>query len=84
MSIRDLLLNILIGIGFVGFVIGVSVLETLPFWALIIVAAIVWLIYIVIVVRDHYHDIKYPLLRYRPAAEPKRPQSIYDQAKEKN
>ena len=87
MSIRDLFLNLLIGIGFVGFVVAVSALETIPFWVAVIVAALLWLVYIVLVIRDHARDIKYPILRYRPAPVATRPepQPIFDQdQKEEN
>lgn len=87
MSIRDLLLNVLIGIGVALFVAFVVVAESLPMWVLVIVAVVVWAIYIVIVIRDHQRDIKYPLLRYRPAPTttrvPRAPQATpYDQEKE--
>ena len=89
MSIRDLLLNILIGFGFVGFVFATSLLDSMPLIVAQIVAVILWLIYIVIVIRDHQRDIKYPLIRYRPdksnpTRTPKRPQTTpYDQEEDK-
>jgi len=84
MSIRDLLLNVLIGIGVALFVAFVAVAESLPMWVLVIVAVVVWAMYIVIVIRDHQRDIKYPLVRLRPTPPtrrtPRAPQvTPYDQ-----
>ena len=88
MSIRDLLLNVLIGIGVALFVAFVVVAESLPMWVLVIVAIVVWLVYIVIVIRDHQRDIKYPLVRVRPTPTarrtPRAPQATpYDQEEDK-
>lgn len=66
MSIRDLLLNILIGLGVAAFIFMVSVLDSIPFWILVILAIIAWATYIIIVIRDHSRDIKYPIVRVRP------------------
>lgn len=66
MSIRDLLLNILIGFGVCAFILFVIAVDSLPIWILVIAAIVVWVVYIVIVVRDHSRDIRYPILRYRP------------------
>lgn len=84
MSIRDLLLNALIGIGLVFGIVFVAVSDSLPMWFLIILAMIFWVVYIVIVIRDHQRDIKYPLVRLRPSDPPirtiKPPQTeVYDQ-----
>ena len=84
MSIRDLLLNILLAI-FLAFVLTfIAVADSLPMWVLGVAAVIVWVVYIVIVVRDHQRDIKYPIIRYRPTDPPirtiKPPQTaVYDQ-----
>lgn len=66
MSIRDLLLNILIGLGVAAFIFLMSALDSLQFWILLVLALIVWAMYIVIVIRDHSRDIKYPVVRVRP------------------
>ncbi len=84
MTIRDLLLNVLIGIALLPFIFLVAAADSLPMWLLLVVAAILWVVYIVIVIRDHARDIKYPVLRYRPPATttraPKAPQTTpYDQ-----
>lgn len=88
MSVRDFLLNLLIAFGIASFVIVVAAMDSLPMWVLGVLAFLVWVIYIVIVVRDHQRDIKFPLIRYRPN-EPqdrviKAPQTaIYDQEEDK-
>lgn len=84
MSIRDMLLNSLIAIGLALMIVFVAMADSLPLWILIIVAVIVWAGYIVLVIRDHQRDIKYPVVRYRPTDPPirtiKPPQTtVYDQ-----
>lgn len=81
MSVRDWLLNVLIGIGFFGFIAAISNLDTLPFYAAVIIAVLLWVIYIILVIRDHQRDIRYPIIRYRPdETNPRQtPQPIYDQ-----
>lgn len=88
MSIRNLLLNILIAI-FLAFVLTfIAVADSLPMWLLGIAAVVVWVIYVVLVIRDHQRDIKYPVIRYRPTELPavrtvKPPQTtVYDQKEE--
>lgn len=76
MSIRDLLLNILIGFGVFAVIFVGSIVESFPLWILLILACIVWAFYIVIVIRDHQRDIKYPIIRYRPNS---RQTTLYDQ-----
>ncbi len=84
MSIRDLMLNVLIAIGLAFGIIFVAAADSLPMWLLIVVAAIAWIVSIVLVVRDHQRDIKFPLIRHRPRPIPTRvvkaPQTTaYDQ-----
>lgn len=88
MSIRDLLLNILIAFGVAAFIFMISILDSIPFWILSILVVIVWVAYIVIVIRDHARDIRYPLLRVRPEKKFERvvkaPQTTpYDQEEDK-
>ena len=85
MSIRDLLLNVLIGLGLMLAILFVMAADSLPMWALIIAAIVTWAVYIVLVIRDHQRDVKYPIIRYRPTELPptrvvKTPQTaVYDQ-----
>lgn len=84
MSIRELLLNVLIAIGLAFMILFVAAADSLPLWFLIVVAIVAWVIYVVIVIRDHQRDIKYPIIRYRPTDPPirtiKPPQTaVYDQ-----
>ena len=79
MTIRDLCLNVLIFLGVVGFIFVALALESAPIWVALIVAAIVWAIYIVLVVRDHQRDIRYPLVRIKETPRPRSNQTIYDQ-----
>jgi hypothetical protein len=69
MTIRDLLLNFLIGLGVASFVMFASILESIPLWIIVILAAILWAFYVVLVIRDHSRDLKYPIVRYRPQHE---------------
>ena len=84
MSIRDMLLNVLIAIGLAFTIVFVAAADSLPMVFLVIFAMIVWVIYVVMVIRDHQRDIKYPVVRYRPTDPPirtiKPPQTtVYDQ-----
>lgn len=84
MSIRDILLNSLIAIGLVFMIIFVAAADSLPMWLLVIAATIIWVVYVILVIRDHQRDVKYPLVRYRRTAPPirtiKSPQTtVYDQ-----
>lgn len=66
MRVRDILLNILIGLGVFAFIAIISSLGTLPFWVGLIFVFIVWGTYVLLVIRDHKRDIKYPLVRLNP------------------
>lgn len=84
MSIRDMLLNALIATGLAFMILFVAAADSLPMWLLAIFAMIVWAVYLVMVIRDHQRDIKYPVVRYRPTDPPirtiKPPQTtVYDQ-----
>lgn len=81
MSIRNLLLNLIIAIQVATLIAFALILNSLFLGVLVIFAAIIWAIYIVLVVRDHQYDIRYPIVRYRPPKTetnrtPKRPQTI--------
>lgn len=84
MSIRDMLLNSLIAIGLAFMIVFVAAADSLPMWLLAIAATIIWVVHVILVIRDHQRDIKYPLVRYRPTDPPirtiKPPQTtVYDQ-----
>lgn len=84
MSIRDMLLNSLIAIGLAFMIVFVAAADSLPMWLPVIAATIIWVVYVILVIRDHQRDIKYPLVRYRPTNPPirtiKPPQTaVYDQ-----
>jgi high-affinity Fe2+/Pb2+ permease len=78
------------GMGVIGFVIGVGTLEYLSnnnfgLFALIsgLIGSILLIAWLVFVVRDNIRDTRYPILRYQPqqtnAAIKRKTQSIYDQ-----
>lgn len=80
MTWKNVFLNLLIGLGLVGFIIGVAALEVIPFWVAIIIAAVLWIIFIVLELRDQEREKRYPVLRYQPSQKtPKTTQTIYDQ-----
>jgi hypothetical protein len=56
MKLKDMLLNILIGFGVFSFIVLVGALEVVPFWVGLIVALLLWLTYILIVVRDNVRE----------------------------
>ena len=84
MSVRDLLLNILIVVGIAAFIFIGSAIDSFPISILVILAIIVWIAYLILVIRDHQRDIRYPIVRIRPNEAPRRvvktPQNTpYDQ-----
>lgn len=88
MSIRDILLTFLTGIGLGAFIAFVAMADSLPLWLLGVLAILAWVAYIVIVIRDHQRDIKFPIFRVRPPESQNRviktPQTtVYDQKEDK-
>jgi len=91
MSIRDILLTILTAFGLASLIVIVAAADSLSLWLIVALAIVVWIAYIIVVIRDHQRDIRYPIIRYRPAeftGPPTRvrktPQTtVYDQKEEK-
>jgi len=89
MTLRQLLQQVLIGLGVFSGILLISALEVAPLWVLLIVATLVWFGYIALIVRDNIRERKYPVIRYRPPESITRPKSskpspaIYDQEEDK-
>lgn len=81
MKLKDTLVGFLMLLGILGFGAIVISIDSWPTWAVLILAVVVWVIYILTVVRDHRREIKYPVVRIRQEDTTARrtPQSIYDQ-----
>lgn len=56
MKLKDVLLNVLLGLGIFAFLVIMASLDSLPFWALAALALVVWAGYILLVVRDFLRE----------------------------
>lgn len=83
MNLKDALVGFLFWVWILAFGAFVMSADSLPLWILLILAAVAWIVYIVVAIRDHARDIKFPLLRYREAPAAPKPQPVYDQEEDK-
>lgn len=89
MKLKDALVGFLFWIGILVFSFVVSALDSLPMWALFILAALSWTAYILVVIRDHKREKRYakqpeffvrtPNGKVIPLSDIPNPQPIYDQ-----
>ena len=81
MNLKDALIGFLSCIGILVFGLYTTTIDSLPMWVLLVLAIFTFVAYIIVAIRDHQRDIKYPLLRYREAPKDPRaiPQPVYDQ-----
>lgn len=83
MNLKDVLTGFLFWIGIIVFGTFIVSIDSLPMWILLILAVVAWIAFIIVAIRDHQRDIKFPLLRYREAPAAPQPQPVYDQEEDK-
>ncbi len=83
MNLKDALVGFLTWIWIMAFGGFVIVADSLPMWVLLIIAALAWIAFVIVAIRDHQRDIKFPLLRYREAPVAPKTQPVYDQEEDK-
>jgi membrane protein implicated in regulation of membrane protease activity len=93
MKAKDALVGFLFWLGILAFVFFVASADSLPMWVLLILAAIAWVAYILIVIRDYQRAkrraekpqfyVRGPGGRLVPLDSLPSPQDLYDQEADK-
>lgn len=60
MKLKDALVAVLTWLGILGFLAIFLSIDGWPMGMLIVLAAIVWSVYILVIIRDYQRDLKYP------------------------